>query len=143
VCDRHIHNDRAIRSVSSRLLACPSYSSRVGFSVRPLQHRFGFLRLLVFPKANFTFEIEEFFNATVLLAFFSINTTPQISKLPLCTSTLNLQGDITNHFPLVVGRKNKLLHFHWLNNLKFSAISLNVRGEKRPKLSRNSPISSP
>jgi len=31
LCDRHIHNDRASRSASSRQCACPFYSSRAGF----------------------------------------------------------------------------------------------------------------
>jgi len=31
LCDRRIHNDRAIRSALSRQCACPFYSSRAGF----------------------------------------------------------------------------------------------------------------
>ena len=71
--DRRIHNDLASRS--SRQCACPFYSSRAGFffwggggkaSHHPglsalLQHRFGSLRLLAFPKSKIAFEREEIF----------------------------------------------------------------------------------
>ena len=68
MCDRHIHNDRESRSASSRQGACPFYSSRAGFSVKAthqpdlsasLQPRFGFLRLLAFPKGKIAVEREE------------------------------------------------------------------------------------
>jgi len=71
LCDRHIHNDRASRSASSRQYACPFYSSRAGFSGKashhpglsvPLQPRFGSLRLLVFLKAKVAVEREEIFD---------------------------------------------------------------------------------
>ena len=72
LCDRRIHNDRASRSSSLRQGACPLYSSRAGFFSfflgkvthhpglsSPLQHRFGSLQLLAFPKAKIAFEKEE------------------------------------------------------------------------------------
>ena len=61
LCDRRIHNDRANRSASSRQCACLFYISRAGYFGKashhpdlsaPLQHRFGSLRLLAFPKAK-------------------------------------------------------------------------------------------
>jgi len=66
--DRRIHNDRARRSASSWQYACPFYSSRASFFGKashhpglsaPLQHGFGSLRLLAFPKAKFAVEGEE------------------------------------------------------------------------------------
>jgi len=70
LCDRRIHNDRASGLASSRQCACPFYSSRAGFFFlgggqstshhpglsAPLQPRFGFLRLLAFPKAKIAVE---------------------------------------------------------------------------------------
>jgi len=69
LCDRHIHNDRTSRSVSSQQCACPFYSSRAGFSFgkashhpglsAPLQPRFGSLRLLAFPKDKIAVQRQE------------------------------------------------------------------------------------
>jgi len=68
LCDRCIHNDRANRSASLLQCACPFYSSRAGFFGKtshhpglsdPLQSRFGFLRLLIFPKAKIALDSEE------------------------------------------------------------------------------------
>jgi len=68
LCDRHIHNDRTSRSASSQQCACPFYRSRAGLfgktSHHPglsalLQHRFGSLRLLAFPKPQIAIEREE------------------------------------------------------------------------------------
>jgi hypothetical protein len=67
LCNRRIHNDRA-RSDSSRLGTFPFYSYRAGFFSKasnhpglsaPLQLRFGYLRLLAFPKAKIAVEREE------------------------------------------------------------------------------------
>ena len=67
LCDRHIHNDRASRSASSRQCACPFYSSPAGFFgtssnhpglSAPKQPRFGSLQLLTFPKYKITVERE-------------------------------------------------------------------------------------
>jgi hypothetical protein len=66
--DRHIHNNQASRSASSRQCECLFYSSRAGFFGKashhpglsaPLQHEFGSLWLLAFPKAKITVEREE------------------------------------------------------------------------------------
>ena len=38
LCDRHIHNDRASRSASSRQFTCPFYSSRAGFFGKASHH---------------------------------------------------------------------------------------------------------
>jgi len=68
LCNRRIYNDRASRSANLYQRACPFYSSRTGFYSKtshyrgvsaPLQTRFGFLRLLGFPKAKFAIESEE------------------------------------------------------------------------------------
>jgi hypothetical protein len=70
LCDRHIQNDGARRSVSSRQFACPFYSSRAGFFFflakhqitqvcQPLQPQLGSLRIMVFPKAKIAVEREE------------------------------------------------------------------------------------
>ena len=68
LCDGRIHNDRESRPASSLQCACPFYSSRTSFSGKtshhpglsaPLQHRFGSLRILVFPKAKIAVEREE------------------------------------------------------------------------------------
>jgi len=67
LCDRRIQNDRTNRSASSRQCACPFYSSLAGFFwtgktshhpglSAPLQPRFGFLWLLVFPIAKIAVE---------------------------------------------------------------------------------------
>jgi hypothetical protein len=67
LCDRHIHNDRASKSASSRQCACPFYSSSAGSFGKvshhpglsaPLQPRFGSLRLLAFPQAKIAIERE-------------------------------------------------------------------------------------
>ena len=72
LCDRRIHNDRAIRSASSRQCACPFYICRAGFFFggggkashhpglsAPIQPRLGCLRLLAFHKAKIAVEMEE------------------------------------------------------------------------------------
>jgi hypothetical protein len=60
LCDRRIHNGRAIVSPSSRQCACPFYGPPAGSfwqiitsprSVSPLLPRFGSLRLLAFPQS--------------------------------------------------------------------------------------------
>ena len=67
LCDRHIHNDRANRSASTRQCAFPFYSSRAGFFFfdkashqpglsAPLQYRFDSLRRLAFPSAQIAVE---------------------------------------------------------------------------------------
>jgi hypothetical protein len=66
LCDRRIHNARAIRSASSRQCVCLFYGSRAGFFDKtlhqsglsaPVQQRFGSLRLLAFPKAKIAVEM--------------------------------------------------------------------------------------
>jgi len=71
LCDRHIHNDRASRSVSSQHCTCPFYSFHAGFILPNIasprsasppptpQSRFGSLRLLAFPKAKIAVEREK------------------------------------------------------------------------------------
>ena len=69
LCDCRIHNGRASRSASSRQCACPFYSSRAAFFLtkhhftyvcqRPLQPRFGSLRLLALPETKIAVEIED------------------------------------------------------------------------------------
>jgi hypothetical protein len=68
LCDRRIHKDRASRSASTWQCACPFYSSCAGFFGEvlrhpdlsaPLQPRFGSVRLLAFPKAEISIEMEE------------------------------------------------------------------------------------
>jgi hypothetical protein len=65
LCDRHIYNDRASRSASSRQCTCPFYSSCAGLYGKashhpglsaPLQPRSGSLWLLAFPKAKIAIE---------------------------------------------------------------------------------------
>ena len=69
LCDRRIHNGQVSRSASSWKCACPFYislavffcgktSHHTGLSAS-LQPRFGFLRLLVFPKAKIAVESED------------------------------------------------------------------------------------
>jgi len=61
LCDRHIHNNRASRSVSSRQCACPFYSSSASFFGKASHHP-GLsapLQLLAFPKAKITVQREE------------------------------------------------------------------------------------
>ena len=67
LCDHRIHNNWASRSVNLHQCACPFYSSCAGFFGKTfhhsglsasLQHRFGSLRLLVFPKAKIADERE-------------------------------------------------------------------------------------
>ena len=66
--DRRIHNDRANRSASSRQYAFPCHGSRAGLLGKashhpglpvPLQPRFGYLRLLAFPKPKTIVEMEK------------------------------------------------------------------------------------
>ena len=69
LCDRRLHNVRAKRSASSRQCAYPFYSSQAGFFFgktahhpgpsAPLQHRFGYLRILVFLQGKIEVESEE------------------------------------------------------------------------------------
>ena len=83
LCGRRIHNDRAIRSASSRRCACTFYSSRAGIffwqniastrSVRPLKPRFGSLRLWLFPKLKSPLKCRRFVNATVTQYTNSVN----------------------------------------------------------------------
>jgi len=71
LCDHRIYSDRASRSASSRRSACLFYISLAGLFFffgkashhpglsAPLQHRFGSLRLLAFPRAKIAIEREE------------------------------------------------------------------------------------
>jgi hypothetical protein len=71
LCDRRMHNGQASRSASSRQCACAFYSSHAGFFFwqsitshhpglsAPIQPRFGYLRLLAFPKANIAVKREK------------------------------------------------------------------------------------
>jgi hypothetical protein len=71
------------------------------------------------PKLNSALKERRFLNSTVLLTFTSVNTTPAMSKIPLCTSTPHPTGRHRQLFPSSDWSEKEIVLLSLADQIKF------------------------